>query len=149
MPEIAKVSYTHDAMIDLIIGNPHISQGQIARHFGYTQGWISQVFSSDSFKKRLAERKADLVDPTIVASVEAEFESLTRLSVRIVRENLERNENAQFALDAMAVASKALGFGARPSAVGAQIQNNVVVVVPPKSASSEDWARDYQPAVAG
>ena len=34
---IARVKYSHDAMIDLIIANPMIPQGQIAQHFGYTQ----------------------------------------------------------------------------------------------------------------
>ncbi len=34
---IKKVSYTHDTMIDLILGNPGISQTAIAAHFGYSR----------------------------------------------------------------------------------------------------------------
>ena len=37
---IKKLSYTHDAMIDHLVANPAISQGQLAGLFGFTQGWV-------------------------------------------------------------------------------------------------------------
>ena len=73
---VARVSYTHDAMIDAIIHNPTISQNQLAAHFGYTPGWVSQIIASDAFQARLAERTGELVDPTIRASVEDRFKAL-------------------------------------------------------------------------
>ena len=35
---IQRVSYTHDALIDMIIANPEVSQGELSKAFGYTQG---------------------------------------------------------------------------------------------------------------
>ena len=38
---IQRVKYTHDALIDMIIANPAVSQGQLATQFGInvTQAW--------------------------------------------------------------------------------------------------------------
>ena len=59
---IARVKYTHDAMIDLIVAQPGVKQGEIAKYFGYTQAWVSRIMNSDAFLARLAQRKADLVE---------------------------------------------------------------------------------------
>jgi hypothetical protein len=67
---IAKVGYTHDAMVDQLIATPHISQGELASIFGYSQTWVSQVINSDAFQARLAHRKEQLADPLIIRSIE-------------------------------------------------------------------------------
>lgn len=143
MAEIAKVRYNHDAMIDLIISTPWIKQNDIAAHFGMSVGWISQVISSDAFKMRLAERKAELIDPTIIMTFEEELESLGRLSRRVIAENLEASKNPVLAVEALKIAAKASGLGARGPATA--IQNNVVVMVPAKNASSDEWAQAHAP----
>jgi len=76
-PSIEKVSYTHDAVIDFIIANPSVSQGQIAAHFGYTQSWMSIIMSSDAFKARYAERRDKVIDPVLAASLKDRFEAVT------------------------------------------------------------------------
>ncbi len=139
---IAKVNYSHDAMIDLIIANPGLNQGELARTFGYTEGWVSQVMSSDAFKERLAERKKQLVDPSIVASIEERFEAVARLSLERLKEKLERS--AAPTLDTIMaganLASRALGYGARPdprAQVNVAVQT--VVHVPAKARDSDEW----------
>ena len=67
---IQRVKYTHDALIDMIIANPAVSQGQLATAFGYTQGWLSRVMNSDAFQARLAARKMEVVDPQLVLSID-------------------------------------------------------------------------------
>lgn len=114
---IAKVKYSHDAMIDIIIQNPSVSQGELALAFGYTPGWVSQIIASDAFQARLAERKNELVDPTIRATVEERFKALVIQSLDILRQKLERPAHQisdNLALKGLEVASKALGYGARP-----------------------------------
>lgn len=113
---IGKVSYTHDAMIDLIIAQPWISQNQLAAHFGYSPAWISQVFASDAFKERLKERTKDLVDPTIRQSVEDNFQAMVLRSLDILKEKLNRPAHEipdQLALRTLELSSRALGYGAR------------------------------------
>jgi hypothetical protein len=113
MVGVQKVSYTHDAMIDYIIANPSVTQRAIARHFGYTEAWVSQVFSSDSFKKKLADRKAELVDPIILDTLNAGFEAVCRQSLDVIQENLNTTRDPKLALAALKVSATAMGFGAR------------------------------------
>lgn len=111
---IAHINYSHDSMIDTILANPEISQGRLAEMYGYTSGWISRVIASDAFQARMAERKAQLVDPTIAKKIDERLESLAAQSLEIVARKLETADSASYALEALGLASKALGFGARP-----------------------------------
>jgi len=138
MYQLQKVHYTHDAMIDLIIADPSISQGQIAAHFGYTQGWVSQVFNSDAFKERLAARKEEIIDPVLRLSIEERLRALADTSIKVLLEKLHETPNANVAIRALDVATRALGYGARPNAT--QI-NNYVAVVPSRAQSAEEWER--------
>jgi hypothetical protein len=134
------VRYTHDAMIDLIIANPWTKQREIAGHFGYTEGWVSQVFTSDSFQSRLAERKGELVDPAIRATIEDRFKALVAQSFEVLKRKLEAPQvSDDLALGVLNGAAKALGYGARAPM---QINQNFVVQVPPKSVDSATWAKE-------
>ena len=73
---IDRVKYTHDAMIDLIIAQPAISQGELAKHFGYSQPWVSRIMNSDAFLARLAQRKAEIVDPQLTLSVDEKLRAV-------------------------------------------------------------------------
>ena len=113
---IAVVKYTHDAMIDMIIENPMISQNQLALRFGYTASWVSQIIASDAFQSRLAERRDKLVDPLIRTSVEENFKALVIRSQEILMEKLNGPSSTipdQLALRTMELASRAAGYGAR------------------------------------
>lgn len=135
---IQRVHYTHDAMIDLIIAKPMISQGDIARHFGYTEGWVSRVINSDAFEARLAARKQDLVDPVLLQSIEEGLRGMAHRSISIVMAKLDAAPTPDFAIKALELSAKALGFGARPQNI-AQV-NNFVVALPAMAKSSEEWA---------
>jgi hypothetical protein len=135
---IARVKYSHDAMIDLIILKPSISQAEIATHFGYTQAWVSRIFCSDAFQARLAMRKADLVDPVITGGVRERIEGLAMQSLEIIANKLQATQNPDLALKAFELSTKAAGYGARQSNVS--VQNNFVVALPPKVEDPSDWA---------
>lgn len=116
---IAKISYTHDGMIDLLIAQPAISQGALAAHFGYSQSWVSQVIASDAFQSRLAERKDELVDPTLRATIEEQFKGIVHRSIQILQEKLAQPSaviSDNLALRAMEIASRAAGYGGKPEA---------------------------------
>lgn len=145
MGEIAKVSYTHDGMVDCIIANPSITGRQLASHFGFTEAWISQVVSSDAFKARLAERKGELVDPGIAASLEQRMEAIMRQSMDVVSEKLALNKDPDLAMKAFEVTQKALGFGARDR--GAAVNASFVVMMPQPSTTNADWSKQHDPAM--
>ena len=135
---IARVKYSHDAMIDLIIANPAVSQNQIAAHFGYSVPWVSRVMNSDAFLTRLAIRKADLVDPVISFSIEEKFKALADKSLDVVLEKLTVTGSAELGLKALEITAKALGYGARQQNLN--VQQNFVVALPAKAESAESWA---------
>ena len=146
---LAKISYTHDAMIDLIIAEPAVSQGDLAKFFGYTQSWVSTVKNSDAFQARLAERRGELIDPAIVASIDEKFRALadSSLSMLIERVNGPLKVTDDFLIQTAKLSAGALGYGAKPVG-GAQTTNIALVVqVPPKIQSSSDWAAAHAPVI--
>jgi hypothetical protein len=136
---IEKLSYSHKAMIDLIVANPMISQGELARAFGYTQPWISRILRSDSFREQLAERTSELVDPLVLQSIEQRFEALVTMSLDVLEEKLQRSAqpSADLALKAAELGSRALGYGARQGNIS--VQGTFVVAMPEKAANSQEW----------
>ena len=140
---IQKVRYSHDAMIDLIIENPTISQNAMAAHFGYTPGWVSQVINSDAFRERLAERKDELVDPRIRTSIEERIRGLADKSIEVLLQKLHETNNMNVAVRALDVVTRSLGYGARPSAA-VQI-NNYVAHIPPRAPDAQAWNNTYSP----
>jgi hypothetical protein len=141
---IAKVGYTHDAMVDQLIATPHISQGELASIFGYSQTWVSQVINSDAFQARLAHRKEQLADPLIIRSIEERFRAVAQRSLDIVLEKLDSPAvTPKFALEAAKLSSDALGYGAAKSGQSGGPSVQVVVQVPAKSESAQSWAAKY------
>jgi transcriptional regulator with XRE-family HTH domain len=121
---IAKVGYSHKGMIDLIIANRGISQNALAAHFGYSPSWISQVMSSDAFIAAMAERSAEIEDPTLRATVEEGMKGLVHRSMEILKAKLNAEPSAvsdQLALRTLELGSRALGMGARDAAINVQV----------------------------
>lgn len=141
---IKRVRYTHDAMIDLILLQPDISQDEIALQFGFSTTWISQVMNSDAFQKRLADRKTELVDPVIVKELNDKISDLAHISLAIIKKKLVQTEDKGLALSSAELTLKALGFGARVEK-NPTIQNNFVVALPGQIPSSSDWAAANSP----
>lgn len=141
---LQKVKYTHDAMIDLMIAQPDISQNQLASQFGYSVPWISRVMGSDSFQARLAQRRDELIDPVLIEGITERLQGLATQSLEVITTKLAATQSADLALKGLELATKALGFGMRERNVG-PTTNNFVVHLPSKSASAESWGEDHTP----
>ncbi|MGD9674482.1 MAG: hypothetical protein AB7U98_13500 [Candidatus Nitrosocosmicus sp.] len=144
---VMKVKYSHDAMIDTLIAKPHVTQGELAAIFGYSQGWVSQIINSDAFKARLAERKGELVDPLITASVDERLRSIAQRSLDKVLESLDSPMvKPEHALATARFATEALGYGARPKdGGGGQGGVAVIVNVPGQAPSADAWIAAHRP----
>lgn len=143
---IERVKYSHDAMIDLIIAEPGISQAKLAQQFGYTQAWVSRVTNSDAFLARLAQRKADIVDPALSLSIDEKLRAVASKSLDVVLEKLTATQSPDMALKALETTTKALGYGARQQNLN--VQQNFVVALPGKAASAQEWAAAHGPGVS-
>lgn len=138
---IERVKYTHDAMIDLMIRNPMISQNELAKTFGYSVPWVSRVLNSDAFLARLAERKEDLVDPTIMLSLDEKLRALADKSLETVMHKLATappGAMVDTAMKALELSTRALGYGAKQQNIA--VQQNFVVALPSKVENAMEWA---------
>lgn len=114
MGRLQKVRYSHSAMVDAIIENPSISQNQLADIFGFTPGWVSNVIASDAFQAHLAQRKDELIDPTLRLSIEERFKALVQRSLEVLQEKLAKPTHTipdQLALQAASLGARSLGLG--------------------------------------
>jgi hypothetical protein len=106
---LKKLTYTHEAMIDLILQEPTVTYKELAEVFGFSEGWISRVVGSDAFNARLAERKAALIDPIIARSLNERLRSVTVKAIDMISEKLSSDEaGAAYALDALGIATSAM-----------------------------------------
>jgi len=138
---VARVSYTHDAMCDLIIANPSISKGELAKHFGYTPAWVSRILNSDAFLMRLSVRKADVTDPSLILSIEEKLKTLVSESLDVLIEKLATTKNSDIALKGVEIGAKALGYGARQQNV--TVQQSFVVAMPTPIKDQNTWAAKH------
>lgn len=116
---ISQVRYSHDAMVDAIIANPCITQNELGAMFNTSASWVSQVLTSDAFQARLHQRKDELTDPTIRATIKERFEAMVRRSLEILEQKLNKPADQvsdQLVLQTLGLTSRAAGYGARVEA---------------------------------
>jgi hypothetical protein len=137
---VAKLRYSHEAMIDVIIAEPGIKQNEIAAKFGVTVPWISRIIGSDAFQGALAKRREELTDPFLVATIEERMQGVAMQSLDVIAEKLALPTiTLDGAMKAFDITAKAMGFGAKTSNQ-TNVQNNFVVAMPDKAPSAETWA---------
>jgi hypothetical protein len=140
-PAIKRVRFTHDAVIDEILMDPAVSQGDLAKMFGFTQAWMSIIVNSDAFKERLAERKGELVDPAIRASIAERLDAVAKRSLDKIMERLDSPASGAIK-NADLVAMARLGVGdknTRTPGPALQQNNLYVVALPSPANNSADW----------
>jgi len=145
---IMKVRYSHDAMIDLIVAEPSIKQNDLAAIFDRSPAWISQIINSDAFQARLEERRTELVDPVLQASIKERLNAVASVSLEKILDKLTSPlaPSEDFLIKTAALSTKALGYGAREGG-GATANVAVVVQVPPKAASVTEWVTSHTPPI--
>lgn len=143
MPEIQKVRNIHDAIIDTMIAAPTLSQGELAKQFGYTQGWMSIILNSDSFRDALKRRREEIIDPKLLATVE---DRLTAVANKAMERMLERLDLSSSSISngeltkMVEVTTKGLGLG--PQSRQPVLQQNLYVIpAPQRPANSKEWAQ--------
>jgi hypothetical protein len=145
MAEIQKVRWNHEAVIDAMIANPDMSQNEIAAMMGYSPPWLSIIINSDAFQEKLSERRAEVIDPMLRATIEDRLRGVAAKAAEVILENLHAAPTPKVALQALEVTTRALGYGAK---TGTEVNLNIqpVAVVPAKELSTDAWSRNYGPA---
>lgn len=110
--EPGKIRYEHQDMVDFLIGNPHVTQNELAARYGYSPSFISILLNSDAFQSMYAERRKALVDPVLVSTLETRFKALTQRSLDRLLEELDKPAcKPEIALRAAELGAKSLGLG--------------------------------------
>lgn len=123
--QIQSMRYSHDAMVDVIVANPAIKQGELARMFGRSDAWISVIMASDVFQMKLAERRQEIIDPLMKEEIEARFKMVTRRSLEVLQDKLSAPSNSvdsNLALQAAKLGMAGMGIG-QPSRDAGQEQS--------------------------
>lgn len=141
-PELKRVAFRHEQMIDFLVANPGVSQGNMAVQLGVTQSWLSTMMNSSAFQEALTSRKDALVDPIIRATLEDKLRALADVSLSKLLEKLHTQPDSATSLKALDLATRSLGMGRGP-AVNVNVQTNYTAIVPAKSESSSAWAATY------
>lgn len=107
------IKYRYEAIIDYMLANPNMKQGEIARELGYTQAWFSQIVTSDGFRSRYSARRIALNEEQ-ERQISAKLVDMANKASDRVIEELNKGEDcdASFALDAATRALRSIGFGA-------------------------------------
>jgi hypothetical protein len=144
---VKKVRWNMLAVIDFMLSNPMAKNADIAAQFGYTQGWISRIISSDAFANKFIARKKELFpDEDFVMAVqetEERFRALANESLARLQEKLPGMDTEQL-LKTAEMASKAQGFGvAKGAQTNVSIQQSYVVALPEKAKSADEWMQKH------
>lgn len=142
---LLKVSYSHEAMIDVLLAEPTVTQNELAKRFERSVSWISIVMGSDAFQAALAKRRDDVTNPLLIATIEDRFRGLADRSLQIIADKLESSQSIDVAFKALDISAKALGFGARAVAGPTTVTNQFVVQLPTKSPSAAEWSAAHSP----
>lgn len=118
---ITRVRYSHADCIDRMIASPSITQLELAMLYDVTPTWMSIVTNCDAFKVAMAERKAELIDPLLLATLNEKYGALAAKSVEVLLDKLNQPADKisdKLALEAAALGAKAMGLGEAKSPAG-------------------------------
>lgn len=108
---IYKVSHIHESIINEMIADPTQTQQELAEKFGYSCSWMSRLINSDSFQARLAERRQEVMDPSIKARLKDKLETVTMVALDSIQRKLESPEaSAELALSSLGIIQQSLGL---------------------------------------
>lgn len=146
----AKPRLYHEMVIDRLLVDPTLEIKALAKEFGTSYQWMLILVNSDGFQKRFEDRRKEMVDPMVRATLADKMTAVASQSLDVLMSKLEATADAKLAAQVLDITSKALGYGAKPAIAGpTNTQVNFVVQVPPKSRDSLEWAAQYSPPTAG
>ena len=132
--ELKKLSHRHEEVLMWLLLNPDKSQRDCARELNFTEGWLSQIISSDLFQIRLAELREQDFNVSVL-SLREKLTAVANLSLEKQLEKLELENDFDKIQKAGDSALKRLGYGIgkqegpqAPAQPGVVINNQTLVL---------------------
>lgn len=142
-----RVTYLHESLADFILANPGASKKEMAAYVGKTPQWVGYVLSSDVFRQHLSRRRNEIVDPTILLSLQERWRALSAEAADILLETMVSTPSPAIALKVMEIAVKADANFINENSKAPVTHNTYVVALPSPAASEQAWAEKYQQPV--
>lgn len=111
---IQTIRYSHEALADYIIAHPSATNSELGLVFERRPQWISVVKNSDAFREHMAQRRAEVIDPVLTATLEDRFSAMAQRSLEVLQDKLEAPSAAvpdELALATARLAATGLGVG--------------------------------------
>lgn len=114
-PQIKKLSWWHESIIDWMLLNPQGRLADAAVHFTVTQAWLSIIVNSDLFRARLTIRRAEMANE-VGSTVIEKLSGIAGQALESIAEKIEK-EKTKIPLgelrETATMALEALGYGAK------------------------------------
>jgi len=132
-----RVKYRWDAIIDVMLSNPTLSQNEIAEMLGYTPAYLSTLKKTDGFQVRYYTRRRQMSE-----SIQDRVQMLMMLQIEKASEAIldgieaigeEDGPTHEFALSAQDKALRGLGFGPSSGPSSISVNTNVSTSLPSNS----------------
>lgn len=148
MAAIARISHTHEQIINWLVMNPEKSLRECADSFGYTQPWLSQLIHSDIFQAALKQRQLQ-VAARVAASIPEKLQAITDIALEKLGDQISKSEDPDYILDVADRALHRMGYApasarnpaGSPSQLGVQNQTNVFMLSPDDLAQARNLMR--------
>lgn len=131
MYQLQKLNHRHEEILMWLLLNPSKPQGDCARELGYTQGWVSQIISSDLFQSRILELRHEDFSVSVL-SIREKLNATASLGLDRMIEKLEVEPDLERVRSSTDTALKRLGYGTRvqevPSTSTNLTQNNTFIM---------------------
>lgn len=148
--QIQKMSVKHNGIMDYLLANPTDKLGDVARHFGVSQAWLSVIIHSDAFQSQLGERQDELFG-SVVVPLREQMVGIAAMGLEKVGEALEHAStitDKDFIVSTTDNVLKNLGYSPKSAPPTQSVaQQNVFIVDKDTLASARDNMRkasDFQ-----
>lgn len=139
-----QLTYTHKAMMDLILANPTMPMEELAEHFGVTKAWAKKVTMSDAFQGLLDKRREEIINPIISESVTEKIRGLTNNTLDMLNTRVELGVVKTTEL--IEIARMGLTSQGLLDTSDKVVNNNqFVVAMPSKVTDADEWAKQVNP----
>lgn len=142
--------YRYDAIINLLLAEPALTNKEIAAKLGKTAVWVSYIMQTDAFQLVYADRRAEH-NAILSTSIGETLQQVAKKSLGLIVKTLDENPEKVKLDQAVAIADKALerlGYGVKlpgtqiPGITVNQQNNNFALSLPPATRAELESARD-------
>jgi hypothetical protein len=136
MTGIQKVSIRHNEIMDYMMANPTMKGADVARYFGVTHSWLSQIIHSEAFQNLLKE-KQDVAFHGTVMPLREKMTVIAHMALDKLADQIPSEVDTRTINDVTENMLDRLGYGSKPIQGGNLTINQQNNFVTPNASANE------------